>query len=565
MVTETKAPEGYQLDPTPQTVVVNTADTQTLIFRNEPLATLTIIKRDVDTKELLAGAAFTVKDGAGNLIGEEKQYVTGESGTVTLTGLTPNTTAVISEDVPPSGYWNGSDLQTVMLRSGSVNSVTFENRKLGTLIIRKFVEGTNNQPLKGVAFRVTSSDGTEIGPDGGVYYTDAKGEIVLNDLQPDITVKAREIKTVDGYILDGTPQDVKIIGGQTQQLTFWNAPRQTLTVQKYIEGTTTPIEGVTFLVTDSSGAVLGTNNGEFTTDRNGRIVLTGLTPGTTVTAKEVKTVSGFILNSKPQSILIKEGEAQTLTFYNERRGGLLIKKRDSITGAALSGAEFKVTTIDGAYVDNNNGMTSTKGIYRTDGNGEIFLANLAPNTYVVQEIKAPEGYILDGEEQSVKVSANDTQTLTFTNTAKQSVTIQKFIDGTTKPLAGVTFLVTDASGAPVGSTSGEHTTDANGRIVLSNLAPGTALTVREVKTVKGFSLNGNPQTIVVGTGAASQTVTAASTTGATTTGNTMTFFDDPLSVLIIQKYAEGTTDPIKGARFLVTDNRGAEVGTTNGE
>ena len=565
VVTETKAPEGYQLDPTPQTVVVNTADTQTLIFRNEPLATLTIIKRDVDTKELLAGAAFTVKDGAGNLIGEEKQYVTGEGGTVTLTGLTPNTTAVISEDVPPSGYWNGSDLQTVMLRSGSVNSVTFENRKLGTLIIRKFVEGTNNQPLKGVAFRVTSSDGTEIGPDGGVYYTDATGEIVLNDLQPDITVKAREIKTVDGYILDGTPQDVKIIGGQTQQLTFWNAPRQTLTVQKFIEGTTTPIEGVTFLVTDSSGAVLGTNNGEFTTDRNGRIVLTGLTPGTTVTAKEVKTVSGFILNSKPQSILIKGGEAQTLTFYNERRGGLLIKKRDSITGAALSGAEFKVTTIDGAYVDDNNGMTSTKGVYHTDGNGEIFLENLAPNTYVVQEIKAPEGYILDGEEQSVKVSANDTQTLTFTNTAKQSVTIQKYIDGTTKPLAGVTFLVTDASGAPVGSTSGEHTTDANGRIVLSGLAPGTALTVREVKTVKGFSLNGNPQTIVVGTGAASQTVTAASTTDATTTGNTMTFFDDPLSVLIIQKYVEGTTDPIKGARFLVTDNRGAAVGTTNGE
>ncbi|MBR1565204.1 MAG: hypothetical protein IJ649_00435, partial [Oscillospiraceae bacterium] len=565
VVTETKAPEGYQLDPTPQTVVVNTADTQTLIFRNEPLATLTIIKRDVDTKELLAGAAFTVKDGAGNLIGEEKQYVTGESGTVTLTGLTPNTTAVISEDVPPSGYWNGSDLQTVMLRSGSVNSVTFENRRLGTLIIRKFVEGTNNQPLKGVAFRVTSSDGTEIGPDGGVYYTDAKGEIVLNDLQPDITVKAREIKTVDGYILDGTPQDVKIIGGQTQQLTFWNAPRQTLTVQKFIEGTTTPIEGVTFLVTDSSGAVLGTNNGEFTTDRNGRIVLTGLTPGTTVTAKEVKTVSDFILNSKPQSILIKDGEAQTLTFYNERRGGLLIKKRDSITGAALSGAEFKVTTIDGAYVDDNNGMTSTKGVYRTDGNGEIFLENLAPNTYVVQEIKAPEGYILDGEEQSVKVSANDTQTITFTTTAKQSVTIQKFIDGTTKPLAGVTFLVTDASGAPVGSTSGEHTTDANGRIVLSGLTPGTALTVREVKTVKGFSLNGTPQTIVVGTGAASQTVTAASPTGATTTGNTVTFFDDPLSVLIIQKYAEGTTAPIKGARFLVTDNRGAAVGTTNGE
>ena len=126
----------------------------------------------------------------------------------------PDDGYVVSEDEPPQGYWNGSDLQTAYLRSGTLNSVTFENRKLGTLIIRKFIEGTNNHPLKGVAFRVTSSDGTDLGPDGGVYYTNAAGEIVLNDLQPDITVKVREIKTVDGYILDGTPQDIRIIGGQ---------------------------------------------------------------------------------------------------------------------------------------------------------------------------------------------------------------------------------------------------------------------------------------------------------------------------------------------------------------
>ena len=664
IVTETEAPEGYQLDPTPQTVVVNTTDTQTLIFRNEPLATLTIIKRDVDTKELLAGAAFTVKDGAGNLIGEVKQYVTGEDGTVTLTGLTPNTTAVISEEVPPAGYWNGSDLQTVMLRSGTVNSVTFENRKLGTLIIRKFIEGTDNEPLKGVAFRVTAGDGSEIGSDGGVYYTDAKGEIVLRDIQPDIIVKAREIKTVDGFVLDGTPQDVKIIGGQTQQLTFWNKrqgaltirkldsatqkplegvtfkittatgefvpdkngkissnglyktdaageivltgvtgtlvvtevatipgytiheesrsqtivvnpddtqeltfyndPTQTLTLQKYKAGTTTPIAGVAFKITSSDGTVLGSSNGEFVTDRSGQIVLSGLTPGITVTAQEIRTVSGYVLDATPQSILIKSGEAQTLNFYNQRKGGLIIEKRDSVTKEPLAGAEFKITTIDGAFVDDNEGQTSTKGVYRTDSNGQIVLTNILPNTYVVRETKAPDGYILDSEEQSVKVNANDTQTLTFTNTAMQSVVIQKFIDGTNTGLPGVTFLVTDASGAPVGSSNGEHVTDENGRIVLTGLTPGTVLTVREVKTVKGYTLNGAPQTIVVGTGAASQN-TPSNGTVTPGTGNTLTFYDDPLSVLIIQKYVEGTTTPIKDVRFLVTDNRGAPVGTTDGE
>ena len=67
---------------------------------------------------------------------------------------------------------------------------------------------------------------------------------------------------------------------------------------------------------------MGSSNGEFTTDRNGRIVLTGLTPGMTITAKEVRTVEGYVLDTTPQSILVKAGEAQTLTFFNAPEGGL---------------------------------------------------------------------------------------------------------------------------------------------------------------------------------------------------------------------------------------------------
>lgn len=79
-----------------------------------------------------------------------------------------------------------------------------------------------------------------------------------------------------------------------------------MTIQKYVDGTTDPIQGVTFLVTDSSGQYVGPNNGEYVTDKNGRIVITDLTPGTTITAKETKTASGYVLDTTPQSILIKQ-------------------------------------------------------------------------------------------------------------------------------------------------------------------------------------------------------------------------------------------------------------------
>ena len=130
--------------------------------------------------------------------------------------------------------------------------------------------------------------GKALGTDDGVYYTDKAGEIVLLHIEPGTTAVVREIRTVDGYILDGTPQDILIeSGGDNQMLTFWNSRNQTLTIQKYVTGTSTPIEGVEFLVTDSSGAVVGPSNGVFTTDENGRIVITGLVPGTVITANYV--------------------------------------------------------------------------------------------------------------------------------------------------------------------------------------------------------------------------------------------------------------------------------------
>ena len=562
IVTEERTVSGYVIDPETrsQTVVVNPDDAQMLTFYNTPLATLTIIKRDIDTGELLAGAAFTVKDAAGSPIGKEGQYVTGEDGTVTLTGLEPNTAVVVSEDTPPAGYWNGSDLQTAMLRSGGPNTVTFENRKLGTLIIRKFIEGSDNRPLKGVAFRVTSSDGTDLGPDGGVYYTNAAGEIVLTDLQPDITVQVREIKTVSGYLFDGTPQSIKIIGGQTQQLTFWNAPEQVLMVQKYETGTATPIAGVRFLITDSTGAVVGNSNGEYTTDRNGRIVIDGLEPGVTVTAKEIEAAPGYILDTIPQSIRINAGKAQSLTFYNSRKGSLVVRKIDSITGAALEGAEFLITHIDGSYLDDHEGQVSTGGVYRTNAHGEIRLSDLEPDTYVIRELKAPEGYVLGGEERSIMVNANDTQYLVFENLPLQSVTIQKYAEGTNTPLPGVIFLVTDSSGAPVGSADGKHMTDENGRIVLTGLVPGTTLLIRETKTVKGYALNGAVQTVVVG---AEASVGARNTTAAA--GNEIIVYDEPLSVLVIHKYIEGTDrEPLAGVAFQIRDGNGGAVGPNDG-
>ena len=233
VVTEDMAPDNYRADPTPQTVVVNAGDTQTLRFYDDPLCTLTILKRDAVTKKPLKGAEFIVRDSSGTVIGPNNgRYITGTDGTVTVTGLEPNSTVVVSESRAPSGYVLDETPKNIVVRSGVANSLIFDNEPGTTLIIRKFIEGTANEPLAGVAFKVVDGAGAAVGPDDGVYYTDHAGEIVLEGIEPGTTVKVREIKTVEGYVLDGTPQDIKIVGGQVQTLTFWNKQAGTLVIQK---------------------------------------------------------------------------------------------------------------------------------------------------------------------------------------------------------------------------------------------------------------------------------------------------------------------------------------------
>ena len=173
-----------------------------------------------------------------------------------------------------------------------------------------------------------------------------------------------EIETVPGYTIDPAKQTqtVHVNPNDTQTIYFTNTPTTTLVLEKYIEGTTSPLQGVTFLVTDSSGAAVGPSNGEYITDEAGRIVITDLEPGTTVTAREIKTLEGYVLDGTPKSIEIRAGEVQTLRFYNEKAGTIVVRKLDSVTMEPLSGVEFELTYADGGYVDADNGHLSSKGL-----------------------------------------------------------------------------------------------------------------------------------------------------------------------------------------------------------
>ena len=249
-----------------------------------------------------------------------------------------------------------------------------------------------------------------LGSTNGEFTTNEYGRIVIPDLEAGTTVTAKEIFAPEGFVLDSTPKSIKIEQGEAQTLRFYDAPKQIVVLQKYVAGTTVPIEGVTFLVTDAGNRPVGSSNGEHVTDGAGRVVLS-VDPGTTVVAREIRTVSGYVLNSTPQTIEVKSGAVNALTFYDDPLTTLVIHKYIAGTDREpLAGVEFKVTDGNGGAVGPDN------GIYYTDSAGEIVLDGLEPGMSVTaRETKTVDGFVLDGEPQTVEIQSGAVQNLTFWN------------------------------------------------------------------------------------------------------------------------------------------------------
>ena len=556
---------GFQLkEPTKQTVILHGGESKTVQFENVPLNAIIVEKYDSVTGEALAGATFQLRflggtsGTGGTVIG---QKVTGKNGTAIWTGLTAGT-YILEEVDPADGYSIIQSSETVYLADSgeqSVITVRFENMPDGILLVRKVCSVNPSITLPDAEFKITYADGTLIGDSNGIYRTDENGEIRIEGLAPGKSVVVTETQAPPGFLIETQSQTVQIKEGRTVTLTFKNQPKGELIIQKQDRSTGQPLAGAQFRVTTAAGCEVGldgvigdstlTQNGIFTTDSAGEIHITNLAPGAYVIS-EIRSPSGYVMDQASTNVVIGEGgDTQTVVITNSKAGSLIIDKRDSLTGEPLEGVTFKVTTSTGEYVPDENGYISSNGLYKTDKDGKIQIDGVV-GTLVVTETATIPGYSIDPatQTQTVQVNPNDTQTLTFYNTPSTTLVIEKYIEGTTTPLEGVTFLVTDSSGAVVGPSNGEYITDENGRIVIDDLEPGTTITAREVKTLEGYVLDTAPKSIEIKSGEV----------------QTLRFYNSKQGTLVIRKLDSVTKEPLAGVEFELTYADGGYVDDANG-
>ena len=498
-ISEKSVPSPWLLDAPSQLVTLYPNRDHTVYFENHQKPSLTVKKVDSVTGDPLQGAKFQVTYASNSTdsgeINDLGIFYTDENGQFQISGLRDGWYK-ISELEPPAGYSIKEATQEVYIKSGTSKTLTFENIPLSALVVWKY-DSVTGEAVSNAVFQVKYLTGTS-GTGGtviGTYKTSANGSFTLTGLREG-TYIVEELASDSGHVIDFAPQTAYISGKQQDvvQLYFGNSPKGALLVKKIDSVTHEPLSDVEFMVTTSDGTVVGDANGKFVTDSAGSFTVSGITPGTVLVVKETRAKAGYLLDDAPQTATIKAGQTVTLEFRNQPQGSLIINKLSSADKKTpLEGVLFQITYSDGSYVD--NGALSSKGLYRTDKNGQIILSGIT-GTVIVTEVETIKGYRIDdaSRSQTIEVRANDTQQLWFYNTPISGILIHKISSVDGKAIPGVTFLLYDSANIPIA----QATSDDRGYAYFEDL-PAGRYSLRELEN-EGYVRDTQKKTVYVKSG-----------------------------------------------------------------
>lgn len=565
-ITEISTPKPYILNSTPQRVKLEAGDQKTLMFENIKYPTLIIEKTDYTINKGIPNTTFKIEheedDGAITTVGTFK---TDENGRIKLPYVEPGW-YIVTETIPAQGYQKptnpvtriylnpgdnsylkddniadgGTTTDGIEITSGNNYEVVdgIVNYPLNSLVIKK-ADANTGEMLDGATFEVFRITGVTSGQNGKLICTattDHSGVIVITGLEAG-AYAVRETKAPNNYIIAETDMqtvNMKADGTSVVEVVFRNYPYGSLLITKVDALTNKPLSNATFQVTTGDGTVVGNSNGMYTTNSDGEILIPNLKPGSYVVTERIAP-EGYACDTKPQTIEIgTDGATYKVHFQNQPMCSLVILKKDADNGNPLSGAQFKVTTSKGDVIGRNN------GIFTTDSNGSITISYLAKDSYIVEEVKAPDGYVLEEQSKTIALDYGKTYTLEFTNKKMTSLVIKKVDSISGEPLVGAKFAVEKQNGEHVG----EYTTDNTGTILLPTLDPDWYV-VRETKAPEGYILDETPKTVEV----------------KTNVPTVVTFDNKPLSGIKIVKTDSETGEPLEGVSFSVSKMNGEKIGT----
>ena len=386
-----------------------------------------------------------------------------------------------------------------------------------TASIRVLKTGNTGEALPGARFELVGS--------GGYYasgVSDANGQITWTNLPVDQTYTVSETSAPEGYeIVD--PVNVTVTGGQTSYVTIQNYTNRKFRLHKHDAQNGAALGGALFRFEQI--------NGDFVTE--GRTLSDGILmftseelPYGSYRVTELLAPEGYEPDTEVRTVHWDGRADVDLYFENVRKPSFDILKVDADTGVPLAGAVFSVYK-DGVF------LTSA----RSNAQGIATISGVTAGYYEVEEIVAPDGYVLDSSRHGVYIDPYDPassaeQIIRLTNRARPALRILKYDGVTREPIAGTLFEVYRDT-----VLMGSYTTDAQGEIDFYDLEPGTYL-VQEIATDDDYVVFSTPQQVQLEAGV--------------TETYTLVFLNYLKPGIHLRKVDAETLQPVPNARFRIT-------------
>lgn len=375
-----------------------------------------VLKKEKDSDKVLSGAIFglyaadDIVSSKGKVLLAKDTLIelktTDEDGKIQFVADLPvDSRYYIKELAAPDGYVTDQEPQEFTFEyQGSGTSVaeyafTFEDEQ--TTVELSKADLTDKKELPGASLKVTDEDGNTV--DEWVSKEEAH---IIKGLIAGKKYKMTETKPADGYV---TAESIEFTVENTKE------------VQKHqMLDDVTKVEISKKDITDSSevpGAKL------FILDKDGKKVESWTStdkphmieklPVGEYTLREEQAPDGYLIAEDVKFTVKDTGKVQKVKMKDAHPyGKLVIKKTDSTSKAALSGAEFELRekesgkVVEKLVTDKTGTATSGKIPIATYKNGKVEKTV----EYILVETKAPNGYELSSKKEEIRFEYKDGKT-----------------------------------------------------------------------------------------------------------------------------------------------------------
>lgn len=422
-IVEKETSHGYVLDNEPRYVDLTYRDQDT------PLVTYSadwqnarqrvqveVLKKEKDSNKVLSGAIFglyaadDIVSSKGKVLLAKDTLIelktTDEDGKIRFVADLPvDSRYYIKELAAPDGYVTDQEPQEFTFEyQGSGTSVaeyafTFEDEQ--TTVELSKADLTDKKELPGASLKVTDEDGNTV--DEWVSKEEAH---IIKGLIVGKKYKMTETKPADGYV---TAESIEFTVENTKEVQKHQMLDDVTKVEISKKDITdsSEVPGAKLIILDKDGKKV-----ESWTSTDKPHMVEKLPVGE-YTLREEQAPDGYLIAEDVKFTVKDTGKVQKVKMKDAHPyGKLVIKKTDSTSKAALSGAEFELRekesgkVVEKLVTDKTGTATSGKIPIATYKNGKVEKTV----EYILVETKAPNGYELSSKKEEIRFEYKDGKT-----------------------------------------------------------------------------------------------------------------------------------------------------------